>query len=109
MLRVLVLQVLVVLSAHAQDPHAGMDHGAAASKWVFMQDGVVFGMVNLQGSPRGDDEFKVPNWWMGMAHRPLAHGTLTVNLMLSLDPATVGDRGLLADFPGGRDLRRQRR
>jgi len=101
-----VLWVLVVLQvlasrAYAQDPHAGMDHGATASKWVFMQDGVVFGMVNLQGSPRGEYEFKVPNWWMGMAHRPLAHGTLTVNLMLSLDPATVGDRGYSHIFQVG--------
>lgn len=97
----LVLTVLVAPSVHAQDPHAGMDHGATSSTWVFMQDGVVFGMVNLQRSPRGDDEFKVPNWWMGMAHRPLKHGTLTVNLMLSLDPATLGDEGYSHIFQAG--------
>ena len=96
-----VLQVLTVRNAYAQDPHAGMDHGAGASKWVVMQDGVVFGMGNLQGSPRGEHEFKVPNWWMGMAHRPLKQGTLTVNLMLSLDPATVGEQGYSHIFQVG--------
>ena len=58
-----------------------------------MQDAVVFAMFNQQGSPRGEREFKVPNWWMGMGQRPLAQGTLTVSLMLSLDPATVGGQG----------------
>jgi hypothetical protein len=94
--RVLVLMVLMVLVASpsfAQDPHAGMHHETPASGWTFMQDGVVFGMFNRQGSARGETEFKVPNWWMGMGSRPLAKGTLTVNLMLSLDPATVGNQG----------------
>ena len=84
-LSVLVLQVLPV----------------QAQSWMFMQDGVAFGVVNLQGSPRGEREFKVPNWWMGMAHRPLKHGTLTVNLMLSQDPATLGDQGYSHIFQSG--------
>ena len=79
--------------AQTPDPHAGMQHETPASSWTFMQDAVAFGMFNRQGSPRGETEFKVPNWWMGMAQRPLAHGTLTINLMLSLDPLTVGDQG----------------
>ena len=103
-LRVLVLKVLKVLvvlvmlvalapRAAAQDPHAGMHHPAPATGWTFMQDGVVFGMYNQQGSARGEREFRMPNWWMGMAQRPLAKGTLTVNLMMSLDPATLGGQG----------------
>ena len=93
-LRVLgVLTVLGVMAprAFAQDPHAGMHHDAPG--WTFMQDAVVFAMYNQQGSPRGEREFKVPNWWMGMGRRPLAQGTFTVTLMLSLDPATVGGQG----------------
>ena len=66
---------------------------AQEAGWTVMQDAVVFGMYNRQDSPRGETEFKVPNWWMGMAQRPLAHGTLTINLMLSLDPLTVGKQG----------------
>ena len=97
-LKVLVPTVLVVLAvlaspASAQDPHAGMHHDTAASEWTLMQDAVVFGMFNHQGSPRGEREFKVPNWWMGMGQRPLATGTLTLSLMLSLDPAAVGSQG----------------
>jgi hypothetical protein len=79
--------------AQAPDPHAGMQHDTPASSWTFMQDAVVFGMYNQQGSPKGEREIKVPNWWMGMAQRPLARGTLTINLMLSLDPLTVGNQG----------------
>ena len=96
---VLVLPVLVVLGrpvgahAQAQDAHAGMHHQPAAGGWTFMHDAVVFGMFNHQGSPRGETEFRVPDWWMGMAQRPLAHGTLTINLMLSSDARTVGEQG----------------
>ena len=60
---------------------------------MLMQDGVVFGIFNHQGGPRGGDEFKVPNWWMGMATRKAGRSQLTFTGMLSLDPATVGKRG----------------
>src|SRR3954468_20065442 len=99
-----VLAVLMVLAAPASaqdDPHAGMHHDMAAPGWTFMQDGVVFGMYNDQGSARGEREFKLPNWWMGMGQHPLAKGTLTINLMLSLDPATVGDEGYSHIFQVG--------
>jgi hypothetical protein len=58
-----------------------------------MQDAVVFGIFNHQGGPRGGDEFKVPNWWMGMATRKAGRSQLTLTGMFSLDPATVGKRG----------------
>ena len=87
------VMVLGATPAFAQDPHAGMHHETPASGWTLMQDAVVFGLFNHQGSPRGETEFKAPNWWMGMGQRPLGRGTLTVNLMLSLDPITVGDQG----------------
>src|SRR5688500_10786284 len=89
------LLVLMVLAppAYAQDPHAGMHHGTPKPGWTFMHDAALFVLYNDQGSPRGTREVKAPNWWMGMAQRPLAKGVLTVNLMFSLDPATVGSQG----------------
>src|SRR6185295_4304868 len=45
----------------------GMNMGAQSPAWHFMQDGVVYGLFNHQGGPRGGDEFVAPNWWMGMA------------------------------------------
>jgi hypothetical protein len=71
------------------------------SPWTFMQDGVVFGMFNHQGGPRRGDEFKVPNWWMGMFSRDVGKSKLTFTTMLSLDPATVGKRGYREIFQVG--------
>jgi hypothetical protein len=87
--------------AYGQDPHAGMHHDAPKSGWTFMQDAAVFLVYNDQGSPRGTREVKSPNWWMGMAQRPLANGVLTVNLMLSLEPATIGGQGYRHIFQVG--------
>ena len=72
--------------------------------WHFMQDAVVFGMFNHQGGPRGGDEFKVPNWWMGMFSRKVKPSQLTFNTMLSLDPATVGEAGYREIFQTGESL-----
>lgn len=66
-----------------------------------MQDGVVFGMFNHQGGPRGGDEFRVPNWWMGMFSRDVGKSKLTFTTMLSLDPATVGKQGYREIFQVG--------
>ena len=66
-----------------------------------MQDGVVYGMFNHQGGPRGGDEFKVPNWWMGMFSRDVGNSKLTLSTMLSLDPATVGKQGYREIFQVG--------
>jgi hypothetical protein len=87
--------------ARAQDPHAGMQHDAPGSGWTFMQDANVFLMFNHQGSPRGETEVRAPNWWMGMGQKPIGRGRLTVNLMLSLDPATVGKQGYSHIFEVG--------
>lgn len=89
-------------SAFAQDPHAGMQHDMTPRPgWTFMQDASVFVMFNHQGSPRGETELKAPNWWMGMARRSIHRGMLTVNLMFSLDPATVGEQGYSHIFQVG--------
>jgi hypothetical protein len=66
-----------------------------------MQDGVVYGLFNHQGGPRGGDEFVVPNWWMGMLMRETGRHRFGLNAMLSLDPATVGSRGYRKIFQVG--------
>jgi hypothetical protein len=69
--------------------------------WHLMQDAVLFGTFNRQGSPRGETEFKAQNWWMGVWSRQLSRGNLQLNAMLSLDPATVGRRGYSEIFQVG--------
>jgi len=54
-----------------------------------LQDGVAFGLFNHQGGPRGDDEFTVPNWWMGVLTRRVGSSRLTLNGMFSLDLVTA--------------------
>ena len=80
---------------------------AMRSGWMFMQDGIVFVNFNQQGGPRGGDDFIAPNWWMGMASRETSKGRLTVNAMLSLDPAIVGQDGYLELFQTGEALNGQ--
>lgn len=97
--------LLLAMARPAQAQHE--HHGAAPpppTGWTFMQDGVVHGLFNHQGGPRGDDEFKVPNWWMGMASRQAGKGDLTLTAMLSLDPATVGKSGYSEIFQVGEAL-----
>lgn len=75
--------------------HAKMlrDAAAAQSGWHLMQDGNVFLMFNHQSGDRGGDEAVAPNWWMLMASRKTARGTLTLSGMWSLDTWTVGNDG----------------
>jgi hypothetical protein len=98
-----VLGVLWVLGVLQGAPVYAQDHPAhnTPSRWTLMQDGVVWVMFNDQGSPRGEREVKAPNWWMGMAERRVGRGTLTVDAMLSLDPATVGSEGYSHIFQVG--------
>ena len=106
---VALLSFLVSVPAYAQEQPAPpaeqhqhqMTPEPGASPWTFMQDGVVFGMFNHQGGPRGGDEFKVPNWWMGMFSRDVGKSKLTFTTMLSLDPATVGKQGYREIFQVG--------
>jgi hypothetical protein len=69
-----------------------------------MQDGLVLGLFNDQGGPRGGDEFKVPNWWMGMLSHQRGRHELALNMMFSLDPATVGEEGYGEIFQVGEVL-----
>jgi len=69
--------------------------------WTAMLHGEAFLQYNDQGSDRGARQFGSVNWGMAMASRnfgaPTADGSapnrLTLRAMLSLDPATVTERG----------------
>ena len=61
--------------------------------WDLMLHGFVFGQYNKQGGPRGDNQFGSLNWGMFMASRELAGGRFQMRTMLSLDPATVTEKG----------------
>jgi hypothetical protein len=61
-------------------------------KWTLMFHGVLFLNEIQQSGPRGGDKFFSTNWFMPMAQRKFAKGTLTLRTMLSLEPATVSER-----------------
>jgi hypothetical protein len=83
---------------------AGMAMNMAPSGWQLMQDGVLYGLLNHQGGPRGGDEFVVPNWWMGMWMRQRGAHQFGLNAMLSLDAGTVGKSGYREIFQVGEAL-----
>ena len=85
-----------------QQQMAGMQ--MQPESWHLMQDGVVYGLFNSQGGPRGGEEFVVPNWWMGMWMRQRRTQQLGLNAMLSIDPATVGKSGYREIFQVGEAL-----
>jgi hypothetical protein len=60
--------------------------------WMLMFHGEGFLSDIQQSGPRGADKLFSTNWWMPMAQRKFASGTLTIRAMLSFEPATVSDR-----------------
>ena len=82
-------------------PHPAQAQSIESGGWHVMQDAVVYGLFNHQGGPRGGDEVRVPNWWMGMFERKVGSSNLTINTMLSLDPLTVGKKGYRELFQVG--------
>ena len=114
---------LALLAAHAlaQDPHAGHEaHTPAAAPartlldtdmsrmsgmvprdptamphhgWQWMALAIARLGMNDQGGPSGEESFESSNWSMGMGHRSLGAGRLTVMAMTSLEPATLPDAG----------------
>jgi len=106
---VAVLVVSMSAAADAQTQAQQPDQGQAQhtqmnmapTGWQFMHDGLVYGLFNHQGGPRGGNEFRAPNWWMGMLTRKMGSSQLTVNGMFSLDPATAGKRGYREIFQVG--------
>jgi hypothetical protein len=87
-----------------QPPPVHEHETAQATGWQLMQDGVVYGLFNRQGGPRGGEEFVVPNWWMGMLTRERGPHQIGLNAMLSLDPLTVGNKGYREIFQLGEAL-----
>ena len=83
-----------------QHQHPPQPAGTTPS-WQLMQDGVIYALFNHQGGPRGGDEFVLPNWWMGMWMRENGRHQVGINVMLSLDPATVGNQGYREIFQVG--------
>lgn len=64
-----------------------------AGPWMLMLHGFGFVQYDKQGGPRGDEQFGSLNWAMLMASRDLLGGRIQARTMLSLDPATVTNRG----------------
>jgi len=60
--------------------------------WQSMFMGSAFLVDTQQSGPRGGDKFYSPNWFMASAARRAGKGSFMVQLMLSLDPATVTGR-----------------
>jgi hypothetical protein len=83
------------------DPQTHQHPAPAAAGWRLMQDGAIHFMFNDQGGPRGGREFVVPNWWMGMWTRAHGASEFGINVMLSVDAATVGDDGYRKIFQAG--------
>ena len=104
----------IAASAHAQTttgagaPQDQTVHQHPASPqtpgWRLVQDGVITGVFNHQGGPRGGEEFFASNWWMGMLLREHGRHEFGVNVMLSLDPWSVGKSGYREIFQVGEEL-----
>jgi hypothetical protein len=69
--------------------------------WQAMFMGQAFLVDTQQSGPRGADKFYAPNWMMGSAMHSLAGGTLALQTMLSLDPATITNRSYPELFQTG--------
>jgi len=66
-----------------------------------MFDGVAFLTGDFQGGRRGTDAFTSQNWFMAMATRRVATGSLTLTGMMSAEPLTVGQPGYPELFQEG--------
>jgi hypothetical protein len=78
-----------------------------AGSWLLMLHGFAFVHYDKQRGPRGDDQFGSLNWAMLMASRDLLGGRFQVRTMLSLDPATVTNRGYPLLLQSGESYRGQ--
>jgi hypothetical protein len=75
--------------------------------WLLMLHGFGFVQYDKQGGPRGADQFGSLNWAMLMASRDLLGGRFQARTMLSLDPATVSNRGYPLLLQSGETYRGQ--
>jgi hypothetical protein len=65
-------------------PHEGVH--AMYGDWMVMAHGLINGVYDNQGGPRGGDKTFASGMVMGMAERPLGEGALGLRAMLSPDP-----------------------
>ncbi|HTM51775.1 MAG TPA: hypothetical protein VL285_23935 [Bryobacteraceae bacterium] len=72
-----------------------------SGSWNFMFMGQAFLMDTQQSGARGGDKFFAPNWFMGSAERSLGRGSIMLQTMFSLDPATVTNRSYPLLFQTG--------
>jgi len=63
-----------------------------AGSWDLMFMGQAFILDTRQAGPRGGDKFYSTNWFMAAATHRAGRGSLMVQLMLSLEPATITNR-----------------
>ena len=80
---------------------------AMSGSWLLMLHGFGFAQYDKQGGPRGNDQFGSLNWAMLMASRDLLGGRFQARTMLSLDPATVTNRGYPLLLQSGETYRGQ--
>jgi hypothetical protein len=78
-------------SMNPQSAHMPMFMPRAGS-WRLMFMGQAFLLDTQQSGPRGGDKLYSTNWFMASASHSLGRGSLMIDLMLSLEPATVTDR-----------------
>ncbi len=78
-----------------------------SGSWFLMLHGFGFVQYDKQGGRRGDDQFGSLNWAMLMASRDLLGGRFQARTMLSLDPATVTNRGYPLLLQSGESYRSQ--
>ena len=80
---------------------------AMSGSWLLMLHGFGFAQYDKQGGPRGNDQFGSLNWARLMASRDLLGGRFQARTMLSLDPATVTNRGYPLLLQSGETYRGQ--
>src|SRR3989442_1077841 len=78
-----------------------------AGSWLLMLHGFGFVQYDAQRGPRGGDQIGSLNWVMLMASRDLLGGRFQARTMLSLDPATVTNRGYPLLLQSGETYRGQ--
>lgn len=64
-----------------------------AGRWDLMLHGNAFLYYVDEGSDRGDEDVGSINWVMAMARREVLEGVFSARLMLSAEPATIGECG----------------
>jgi hypothetical protein len=81
-------------SGTSWQPDSTPNEGAQlmAGDWMWMFHGIVNGIYDHQGGPRGASKWFSNSMGMAMGERPLGPGTLGLRAMLSLDPL-MGKRG----------------